>query len=868
MRREGETGALRFYRGFLRLYPSEFRDEYAAELCFAFADLWRGEQSLAGRLRVSLHALAGVLIEAPREHCHMIAQDLRYAVRTMRKDAGMTAAAIAILALGIGAATLVFSLANGLLLRPLPYPEPGRIVSVNEINPAETHENGALNFLNYRDLRARTRTLSDLGLYGGDSGAIRGEGAAERVLGADTTDGFFGTLRMQPLIGRLFTREDMLPSSERVVVIGEDLWSRRYGRDPKILGRRLQIDDAQWAVVGILPSDFRYPGRCEMWRPLRLDPAKELRTDYGLVGIARLAPGVSMGEAKGELQALLDQIHRENPAADNHSTIRIRPMRDFMAGGYRNIVLVLLGGAALLLAIACANVSNLLLVKASGRAAELAVRTALGATRTRLIRQLVSEGALLGAAGGLLGIGLAYLGLPVLLSLIPVDLPAWMHFSVDIRVVAFAIAVSLATTIGFALAPALGWSAVNLADSLRAAGHAGGSGVRQKLMRDGLVVAEVALCVTLLAAAGLMVRSFVAMRYQELGYRPENVLTLGINYPEDRYPRGASVRALLDRIGGEIAAIPGVSSLAFTTGVPLHDGWSRVYTVEGRPQELKDMDVVDHVAVAPGYFHVLGIGMIEGRDFTEADYDSEMPLIVTEAFARKHWPGTSALGKRVRFGPPARNGPWRSIVGVARDERHGSLKGQNRPTVYVPYSVGITADQMVIRTSTDPIALKRAVESRIVSIDPDLVVGHLFTLGQLIDQAAWQDRFLTVLFTVFAALALALAAVGLYGVISYTVARSTREIGIRMALGASAAGVRGMVVRQGMTLAGIGLAIGLAAALALTRLLESQLYRVSPADPAAYGIAIALLLGSAGLAAWLPARRATRIDPAIALRSE
>jgi putative ABC transport system permease protein len=612
------AAALRLYRGLLCLYPAEFRDEYAAELCFAFADLWRGERSASGRLRVWVRALAGILTEAPKEHCHMIAQDLRYALRTVRKDAGMTAAAVAILALGIGAATLVFSLANGLLIRPLPYPEPDRIVAVDEFSPTDPAETGTLNFLNYLDIRSRARLLTDIGLYGGDSGAIRGEGPAERVLGADVNDGFFNVLRLDPLTGRLFTREDMLPSSPRVVIIGEDLWARRYGRDPKILGRSLQIDDTPWTVVGIMPGYFRYPGRSEIWRPLRLDPARQVRTDYGLNGIARLAPGVSIGQAKGELEKLLDQIHRENPAANNHWAIRARPVREFMAGSYRNVVLMLLAAAGLLLAIACANVSNLLLVKASGRAGELAVRAALGASRVRLIRQLVSEGAVLGAAGGVLGMALAYAGLPVLLSLIPVQLPAWMNFAIDARVVAFAIAASCVTTIGFALAPALGWSGVNLAESLRSAGR-GGTGARHRLLRNGLVVAEVALSMTLLAGAGLMLRSFLAIRNQNLGYRPENVIALGFNYPEARYPEGAPVRALCDRLHDEIAAIPGVSSLAFTTGIPLRDGWTRIFTIEGRPRELKDMPFVSHVVVAPGYFRVLGIPIVEGRDFTEAD---------------------------------------------------------------------------------------------------------------------------------------------------------------------------------------------------------------------------------------------------------
>jgi putative ABC transport system permease protein len=864
-----EAEVLLLYRGFLRLYPAEFRAEYGRELCLVFKDRWREEHSLARLLGVWFHAVSGILTEAPREHCQMIVQDLRYALRIMRKDALVTSAAIVILALGIGSTTLVFSLANGLLIRPLPYPEPDRLVAVTEYSPSDPNEARAINFLNYLDIRVRARSFEDVGVYYGDDLPIRGEGNAERVYAAQVTDGVFRVLHVPPVLGRFFTREDDLPNAPKVVVLGEELWQRRYGRDPKILGHVIDTGGDRYTVIGVMPADFHFPDRAEAWLPIQMDPAKATRTDYFMRSVARLKPGVSVAQATSEAYSLLERIHRENPVSNNGWHARAVPIREIVAGRYRTAVITLLAAVGLLLLIACANVSNLLLVKASARVREMALRTALGASRRRIVRQLLSEGLLLGLAGGALGVLLAYLGIPALLALIPVDiLPRWMNFSVDHRVLGFALAVSLLTSVVFAIAPAFGLFGGNLTDTLKEGGRGGSAGVRQKLLRNVLVVGEVALSVTLLTGAGLMVRSFLALRLQNLGFRSEKILSLDVGYPQHRYPDGPQARALLQQLTAEVASLPGVTSTAFTSGVPLNDGWGRIYTIEGRPMPLKDMRFINHVVSTPGYFRTLGIPLLKGRDFTAADYDAPHIVIVSQAFVKMHWPRENPIGKRLRFGPPAKNEPWHTVVGVVADSRHGQLKGEDRPNVYLPFSPEFSLGSLLIRTSADPLKLVKTIRDRIVGTDHDIDVSHVFSLEQIVDRVAWQDRFFTVLFGAFAVLALVLAAVGLYATLSYTVSLHTHEIGVRMALGASASRVRGMVIRQGLALAGTGLFTGILAALALTRLLKAQLYGISPMDPVSYFVVPVVLMLVALLAASEPTRRATRVDPIVALRHE
>ncbi len=860
---------LRLYRSLLMLYPAEFRHEYGRELCLALVDRCQERRSRLGVLLVWIHAALGVLAEAPKEHYHVMTQDIRHALRVMWKDAPISAAAIAILALGIGSTTAVFSLVNGILVRPLPYPQPERLVAVAEFNPASMGAGHSVAFPNYLDLRARTRLLEDIGMYSEGQATIRGEGDAEQVPSAFVTDGVFRVLGVKPILGRALSRDEDRPNGPNVVLIGQDLWQRRYGGDPGILGRVLEIRNARRTVIGVMPSSFRFPERAEVWIPLQLSPKESTRADYWLEAIARLRSGISVEQASDELRSLMLQINRENPVTDTGSLAHAIPIRNYVAGEYRPAVITLLCAVGFLLLIACANITNLMLIKASTRAREMALRTALGASRTRLIRQLVTESALFGLAGGAAGIALAVAGIPLLLSLIPIDLPIWMTFSTDWRVLGFALAVSILTSLIFGVVPAFGASRVDLTGTLKEGGRGGTAAAHRHLLRNGLVVAEVALSLALLAGAGLMVRSFHALRNQTLGFNPEKALTLDLNWPKSRYPDGAKIRSLLERIQHDLASLPGVSSMAFASGAPLASTWGRSLTVEGYPVlALKDAPMINHTVATPGYFHTLGIPLVEGRDFAPDDWGHPQVSIVDQALAKRYWPNQSAIGKRVRFGPPEANEPWHTVIGVAGDVRNQRLIGNARWNIYIPSSLNYHPSTVILRTAQDPLALAQVVRSRIVAIDRDIAVSELYSLEQIVDRAAWRERFVTVLFSLFSVLALLLAAVGLYGVLAYAVSLRTHEIGIRMALGASAGQVQGMILRQGLLLTGLGLLAGTALALALTRLLATQLYRISPRDPETFVIVTLALLGVSGVAAFLPARRATCVEPVIALREE
>jgi len=862
------TGLVRLYRGLLLLYPAEFRDEYSRELCLVLLDRCREQRSRLAVLLVWIHAALGVLTEAPKEHYHVMLQDLRHALRVMLNDAPVTAAAIAILALGIGSTTAVFTLVNGILVRPLPYPDTDRLVAVDEYE-RENDSPGNVAFPNYQDLRTRTRLLEDLGVFSEGLRTIRGEGDAETVPGAQMSDGVFPILRVKPILGRVFTREEDVPNGPRVVVLGEELWKRRYAGDPGVLGRTVEIGPRRFAVIGVMPGSFHFPERAELWLPLQLSPEQSTRADYYLSAIGRLRPGVSAQQATAELASLMKQINRENPKTDVGNKARAVPIRQSITGEYRPAVITLLAAVGFLLLIACANITNLLLIKASVRAREMAVRTALGASRPRLIRQLITESALFGLAGGLAGVALAYAGVPALLSLIPIELPRWMTFTIDARVLGFALAVSLLTSLIFGVAPAFGASRVEITGALKEGGRTGTAGARRNLLRNSLVVAEVALSLTLLAGAGLMVRSFLALRHQPMGFTTGKILTLDLAWPGDLYPQGPKARALQANIQHELASLPGATNIAFASGVPLASVWGRSLTVEGFPLlPLKQAPSIFHTVVSPNYFRTLGIPLVEGRDFTDADWDNPMVTIVDESLAKRYWPNASALGKRVRYGPPENNEPWHTIVGVAGKVRSENLPGRNRWNVYIPFDAQHVPRAVILRTSQDPISLAQAIRARIVGLDRNIAVSQIHSLEQVIDRAAWRERFFTVLFTVFSSLALLLAAVGLYGVLSYAVSLRTHEIGIRMALGASARQVQTMVMRQGLLLTGLGLSCGILAALALTRLLTTQLYHISPSDPATFIAVTAILMCVSAAAAFIPARRATQVEPVIALREE
>jgi putative ABC transport system permease protein len=852
------AAAARCYQALLRVYPGEFREEYGRELRLVFRDRLQEHPTPAGVILNLLHACAGVLLEAPKEHCHMIFQDLKYAVRILRKEPLVTGAAAAILALGIGSTTLVYSIANGLLVRPLPYPEAERLVAVQEFRHDEPRFT-QVPFRNFEDMRVRTRLLDDIAAYTENNRALRQGSEAEQVPVGAATAGLFRVLDVKPIHGRTFTSEEDVPNGPAVVVLGYDLWQRRYGSDPNVLGRSIQLGSRTMHVIGVMPAGFHFPQRAEAWVPLQANPANEPRTNYWLNAVARLKPGVSVQQASGEVRAMLDQIHTENPIANGGQIGRVVPFRDAVAGEYREAVVSLLVAVVFLLLIACANVSNLLLAKASVRKREMAVRTALGASRRRLIRQLVSESLMLGAVGGAAGLALAYVGVPALLSLIPIELPRWMDFSVDVRVLLFAVIISFLTSLVFGTAPAL-FVSRDVTEGLKEAGRGRTASVRQHLLRNGLVVAEVALSLTLLIGAGLMVRSFLAVRGQDLGYRPENVVTMQVAAPNKR--------ELLRRLTTELESAPGVTSVVFASGIPLASMWGRSLTVEGYPVlPLKDAPSIFNVQTTPGYFRTLGIPLLQGRDFVEQDYDTQT-VIVSESLARKYWTEGSAIGKRVRFGPPEDNEPWHTIIGVVADATNEAIKGGGRPNVYVPWNSSNQVPFLIARGSGDPLSLARTLKTRISAVDASFVVSRILSMDQVVTRATWRDRFFAVLFAVFAGLALMLASGGLYAVLAYSVSMRTHEIGIRMALGASATQVRLMVMRQGIVLAALGLLVGIMGATATSRLLKSQLYQVSPMDLQTYVAVVVMVVIVAVTASFLPSHRATRVHPMVALRQE
>jgi putative ABC transport system permease protein len=870
-RRRLERWSVRLYRSLLVVYPPEFRAAYGRELCLVFVDRCRERRSLAGLLGVWTSAVAGLVRAAPKEHYHMIVQDLSYACRMLRKTPLPSALTASILALGIGATTIAFSLANGLLLRPLPYPRPDRLVAVDESAPQRNEPSLGVAFPNYLDFRARNRVLAGIALYDPDRATLAGSGETVRIPSANISADLFRVLGVHPRLGRTFLPEEDWPHGPAAVLLGERLWRERYGADPALPGRVIRVNGKAATVVGVMPAGFHFPARAEIWLPLRLDAKLSPRTDHYLAGIGRMLPGVTVAQADAQLKAIMRQIAAENPLTWQGQTVVVLPLRAQLAGSYRAAVLTLLGAVLCVLLIACANVANLLLVQATHRTREIAVRSALGASRGRLARQLLIESLLLGGLGAAAGLVLAAVGTPLLLALIPVELPRWMHFDLDLRVLLFALAVSVATSVLVGLAPVHLCSRLRLTETLKEGGRGGISGRRSERLRHLLVVGEVALSVTLLVAAGLLARSFLALARVPAGFDPRHVLTLRVWAPRSRYDSQDKARELVRRERQEVASLPGViSATATVSGIPLADAWGRSLTVEGRPLlSLRDAPMIEHVVATPGYFRSLGIPLVAGRDFDEPDGRSERVTIVDQDLARRYWPRGSAIGKRVRFGPPEDNEPWHTIVGVAGAVRNQSLRDAGQPTVYLPHGeFNMPSVSLIVRTAGDPLRLAAAVRQRIAHLDGELAVTEVHSLEQVVERSIWQPRFFAVLFVVFAALALLLAAVGLYGVMSYAVSLRRRELGLRVALGAGATNLRHLVLGQALRLSLAGLGAGGAAALALTRALSGQLYHVQPTDPGTYAAMAALLLAVAVTASSVPASRAVRSDPMDALREE
>ncbi len=806
-------------------------------------------------------------------------RDLRFGLRMLRKHPGFAAIAVLTLALGIGANTAIFSVFHGVLLEPLPFPDPHRLVTLWSQEDWPYGTNGP----EYFDLRERQTTLAGLAVYRVVGGNLSGQGDPVRVTAAAVTAGFFPVLGVEPMLGRAFGEEEDQPGKDPVAVLRHGFWQRQLGGDPKALGRTLSFDGISYTVIGVMPPGFAFPDGADLWLPAALDPANPAgRTGHGLGSVARLRPGVSLDQASEDVRRISRAMHEEHPEAYPERfrsgwTLRVEPLQASLVGDVQPALLALLGAVGLVLLIACVNVANLLLARGTAREREITVRAALGASRGRLVRQLLTESVLLSLLGGAVGLGLAFWGLDQLVGLAPQGLPRLAGIGISAQVLAFVLAVSVATSLLFGLAPALFAVRGKLDEPLRNRAE-GSAGPGREHLRGALVVLEVALTLVLLIGAGLLLRSFSNLRQVDLGFRTEQVLTVHLTLPRSSYPTAEARASFYDGLLARVGALPGVEAAGAISVLPLSGDFSFALMAEGMAANFPESYPHGLVvlsgprAVTPGYFRVMGIALLAGRLFEESDRgDAPLVVMVSDDFAREAWPdAASVVGKRIAF-PTSGEAEWRTVVGMVRDVRDekANLAGRRYKDVYFPHAQQPAGDMfLTLRTAAEPTGLVGAVRGEVEALDPTLPLYEVRTMAEVVAHTLARPRLNALLMALFAAMATVLGAVGIYGVISYGVSQRTHEIGVRLALGAQPGDILRQIVGRGMVLVAAGLALGLAGAVVLTRWLESQLFGVAATDWAIYGAVAGLLAAVALAACYLPARRAMAVDTATALRYE
>jgi putative ABC transport system permease protein len=802
-------------------------------------------------------------------------QDIRYGLRMMAKNPAFTFFVVAVLALGIAANTAIFSIADAVLVRPLPYGQADRLVMVWEDGssygfPRDTPATG-----NFADWKARSQVFEDMAASS-SSGSfnLSGDGNPEEIPGDLVTANLFSVLGARPALGRDFNASDDVPGAPHVVILSQGLFLRRFGGDPQIIGKQLWLNYEKYDVIGVMPRGFQFPDRDpQLWAPVQFT-AEQLANhgNHHLQVVARLKPGVSLKVANANLAAIAKQLEQEHPSSNAKIGAFAVPLREELAGKTRPALLVLLGAVCFVLLIACANVANLLLARASGRRREIAMRMTLGASRTRIARQLLTESLLLAALAGAAGLALSTFVTQFLASLIPEGIAPMNGSGADSRVLAATLILSVATGIVFGILPALRVSRLDLVTSLNQGGRSGiGSGRR---LRDALVVSEVALAIVLLAGAALMLRSFEKLLHLDPGFRADHVLVVRTPLPRQKYEAFAPRVAFYSDVLARVARLPGVTAAGYTTWVPLtNSGGATGITVEGRPQpEPGQIPIPNCRIISDDYIRALGMTLIDGRVLDQRDGTAAPPVaLINQTMARNLWPGENAIGRRFKRGSYVEASPWITIVGIVGDVHQAGLDSPARPEMYLPYmqqDFGFEPEYLVVRTIGDPLRTADAVRQQVWAVDKEQPVAGAMPLEDLVDDTLAPRKTQAGLLGGFAVLALLLAALGIYAVLSFTVTQRTQEFGVRMALGAQPGDVLHMVLSQGVRLFILGAGIGLAAAFALSRTLEHLLYGVSATDPASFILVTLLLAGVTLLACYFPARRAMRVDPMIALRYE
>jgi putative ABC transport system permease protein len=806
--------------------------------------------------------------------------DLRFAFRQLLKNPGFTAVAVLTLGLGIGANTAIFSVVNAVLLRPLPYKNPDRLVWIWENNLSKNLPINPASPGNFNDWRHQSRLFDSLSAWEGESFNLTDHGEPESVLGAKVFSDFFEVLAIQPILGRGFLPEDDRAGANPVVLLSQGLWQRRFGGDSNILGKTLTVDGKGFVIVGIMPAGGGVPfNHLELWVPFALDPRRlAAHGDRFLRPIGRLKPGVTLKEAQAELGGIARRLQQLYPQENTGAGVNVIPLKEMFTREMRAPLLVLLGAVGFVLLIACANVANLMLARAAAREKETALRAALGATRLRLTRQFFTETFLLCALGALAGLALAVYGLQLLRLLIPavssnykVSIPGLEEIGVDRWVLLFTLGLSLVTALLCGLAPALKTSALDLNDALKEGGRTSVTGFRGGRFRGLLVISEVALALILLMGAGLMLESFRHLREVQLGFDAHNVFTMSLSLPGSKYPEEQQRVGFFQQLVGRVQALPGVESVAAANYLPLSGHWGTVgFSIEGRPAlAAGDFLVANYCTVSPSYFDTMKIPVVAGRGFTAADR-LKAPQVVTinQTMARRFWPNENPIGQRLNLGD-AKTPDFCEIIGVVGDVRHFGPDVESQPQLYISHLQSpATGMSLIVRTVRNPLHLVAAARAEVLAIDPAQPVYEVQTLEKLLSQSIAPRRFVLLLLGSFAIVALGLGAIGIYGLISYTVNKRTHEIGIRMALGARSQDVLRLVVRQGMKLALMGVGLGLAGALAVMRVLQSLLFEVKPFDPFIFLLVTVGLIAVTLVACMLPARRAAKVDPMEALRFE
>ena len=811
-----------------------------------------------------------------------LSQDVRYGLRMLFKTPGFSIVAIMALALGIGANTAIFSVVNAVLLRPLPFQNSEQLVAVWENDYQRGQERGSFSYPDFADLRAQSQSFEQLASYHNADFVLTGSGEPVRLQGAVVNAEMFSLLQESPLLGRSFVPDEDKPDANgRVAILSQELFQKRFNADASLINQSITLDGTQYTVIGVMPRAFQFPVQnepVELWTTMAGDasgtePATGQRGSRYLKVIGRLKPGVSLEQGEAEVSTIAKRLEQQYQDTNSHKTFKLEPALHALVGDVRPALLILMGAVAFVLLIACANVANLLLARAMSRHKEIAIRSALGASRMRVVRQLLIESVLLSLAGGALGLLLAFWWTHLLVSLGKDDIPRALQVGLDWRVLGFTLFVSVTTGLLFGLVPALHSSRTQLVETLKEGSRGSGEGARRNFTRSVLIVTELAIAVVLLVGAGLLLQSLWRLRHVSPGFQAQNVLTFNLALPAVRYSTDQQAVFYHDLVT-HIESLPGVQAASVVTPLPLGgDMYSLSYETDGRPMAKKDLPKADFFNVGLGYFRTMGIPFIKGRDFNETDqHKSVQVIIINETLARERFPNEDPIGKRIKPGfftyedeKPA----MREIVGVVADVRNRGLTKEARPCVYVPQTQ-IPFNQMtvVVRTNNDPRTVISAVTKEVASLDRELPLFTIKTLDEYLSTAITAPRFNTTLLSLFAAVALVLTIVGLYGVMSYSVAQRTNEIGIRMALGAQSRDVLRLIVGQGLKLVLLGLVMGLLGAAALMRVIASLLFGVTAKDPLTFVAVSIVLIVVALLACYIPARRATRVDPIEALRYE